>query len=75
MISERLAIDVNVEVVACHNKQKELPQPLIICALHRPPNDDLTYVVDLCNILHHVANSYHDSPIWIAGDINHPNID
>ena len=31
LISERLTIDVNVEVVACRNKQKELHQPLIIC--------------------------------------------
>ena len=62
-------------MVVCGIRQKQLPQPLIICALYRPPNNDLTYMTDLCNILFQIANSYPDSPIWIAGDINLPNID
>ena len=74
-ICERLIVDINVEMVVCGIKQKQLPQPLIICAFYRPPNNDLTYMTDLCNILFQIANSYPDSPIWIAGDINLPNID
>ena len=75
LISEMLILDVSVEVVACCIKQKESSQPLIICALYRPPNNDLSYMTDLCNILTYIAKSYPDSPIWIAGDINLPNID
>ena len=46
LICGRLALDVNVEVVACSIKQKESSQPLIICALYRPPNNDLSYMTD-----------------------------
>ena len=63
-----------MEVVVCCIKQREVPQPLIICALYRPPNNDLPYMTDLCNILSQVANNCSNSPTWIAGDINLPNI-
>ena len=42
VICERLTIDINVEMVVCSIKQKQLPHTLIICAPYRPPNDDLT---------------------------------
>ena len=32
-------------------------------------------MTDLCNILTQIVESYPDSPIWIAGDINLSNID
>ena len=72
---EQLTFDTDVEIVVCCIKLREAPQPLIICALYRPPNNDLSYMTELCNVLSQVANNYSNSPIWIVGDINLPNID
>ena len=47
----------------------------LTCSLYRPPNNDVSYMTDLCNILTQIVESYPDSPIWIAGDINLSNID
>ena len=75
LICEMLNLDTNVEVLACSIRQKMSSKPLIICSLYRPPNNDVSYMTDLCNISTQIVESYPDSPIWIAGDINLSNID
>jgi len=40
---------------------------LIISSFYRPPNNDTTYT--------YVSNTYRNASIWIAGDLNLPNID
>ena len=62
---EQLTFDTNVEIVVCCIKLREVPQPLIICALYRPPNNDLFYMTELCNVLSQVANNYSNSPTYL----------
>ena len=47
---------------------------MIICSLYRPPRNDYLYMETLCNTLVKVAKANPNSPIWIAGDVNLPNI-
>ena len=35
----------------------------------------MTYAVELCNLFHTISVTYKNSPIWITGDLNLPNID
>jgi len=68
-----LHYDSSVEIVVSKfilNKQS-----LIICSLYRPPNRDLEYMENLCQQLHNICLTNLDTPIWIAGDVNLPNID
>jgi len=71
-VSEKLILDTNAERVACRVDQNE-SQPLFVCSLYRPPNNDLLWMKTLCDTLADIASSYSNSPIWIAGDINLPN--
>jgi len=73
IISEELNLDSNAEIVACRIDQNE-SQPLIICSLYRPPDNNLIYMKALCDTLADIAANHPNSPIWIAGDINLPNI-
>ena len=63
----------SAEIVVCHIKQKGM-QPLIICSIYRPPQNDYSCMEALCDTLTSVINTHPNSPIWIAGDINLPNI-
>ena len=38
------------------------------------PNNDISYLQCLCSDLAKLVNEYPDVPIWIAGDLNLPNI-
>ena len=73
IVSAKLNLNTNAEVVACRVDQYE-SQPLIICSLYCSLNNDLIYMKALCDTLADIADNYPDSPIWIAGDINLPNV-
>ena len=46
-----------------------------ICAFYRPPSKELDSVIKLCDTFEHIPSSYPNSPIWLVGDLNLPNID
>ena len=48
---------------------------LIICSVYRPPDRDVENIENLCKALESLCLTYLDIPIWIAGDLNLPNID
>ena len=73
LISEELVHEENIEAVICRIKVKR-NKPLVICCVYRPPNNDLLYMEKLCNLLEGTIRNNCDGPIWIAGDINLPNI-
>jgi len=68
-----LSYDSSVEVAA--GKFILDSQSLIICSLYRPPNRNLEYMQNLCHLLRNICSTNPDTPIWIAGDMNLPNID
>ena len=67
-------INNNCEAVVCqislHNNKN-----LIICSFYRPPNNDIDYAIELCNLFRTITFIYKNSLVWIAGDLNLPNID
>lgn len=66
--------DSPVEVVSCKFTFTN-NQSLIVCSVYRPPNNDLETIENLCNLFESLCVTYPDTPIWIAGDMNLPNID
>ena len=48
---------------------------LIICSVYRPPERDVENIENLCKAFESLCLTYLDIPIWIAGDLNLPNID
>ena len=42
--------------------------------VYRPPNNDISYLQQLCSDLEGLMNEHPNVPIWIAGDLNLPNI-
>lgn len=49
--------------------------PLIIGSAYRPPNTDGVYMEELCAQMKNLHMKYPSSTIWIAGDMNLPDID
>ena len=74
LASCNIQIESSCELVAC---QIQLPnQPhLIICSLYRPPSSNEAYLNECCHQLESIRHSYPDSALWIAGDVNLPDID
>ena len=61
------------ELVVCRVELPDKP-PLIICSIYRPPNCDVIYMTNLCTILQNIIQDNRDSVVWIAGDMNLPNV-
>ena len=47
---------------------------MIVITAYRPPNRDLAYVHNLCQIISDIYNTYKNAVIWITGDFNLPDI-
>ena len=73
IVISKLNLDTNAKAVSCRVDQYE-SQPVIICSLYHSPNNGLIYMKALFDTLANIADNYPDSPIWIAGDINLPNV-
>ena len=48
---------------------------LIVCSFYRPPCYDIQYATDLCDMFKELCISHCSSLIWLAGDLNLPNVD
>ena len=60
------------DIVSC---KVDLQQStLLIISVYRPPNNDITYMENLCGTIENLILNHPNSTIWIAGDINLPNI-
>ncbi|XP_052224149.1 uncharacterized protein LOC127839803 [Dreissena polymorpha] len=74
MIGTDLNVSTSAEFTAasfiCRGKD-----PLIIASMYRPPNSDLSYTEEACTHFRQLHLSYPNSTIWLAGDINLPDID
>ena len=42
---------------------------------YRPPNHDIQYATNLCNLFRELCITHSSSLIWLAGDLNLPNVD
>ena len=49
-------------------------QSVVLCSVYRPPNSTLQYLEEVTANLNTIIVNNPDTPIWIAGDFNLPNI-
>ena len=73
VVSYELPLDTSCEFTVC--KLITTDKPLIFCSAYRPPNNNSIYLEELCQDLNNNISDNPDHVIWIAGDINFPNID
>jgi len=71
--SHQLDISTEAEFVGAKIISGE--QSFIVCALYRPTNNNLEYMVALNQAIESVYTDNPRSAIWIAGDINLPDIE
>ena len=64
----------NCEAVVCQISLQN-NRSLIICSFYRPPSNNMEYATELCNLFRTISLTYKNSLIWIAGNLNLPNID
>ena len=73
LISKEILFTTRCEVVASLITLNN-SQSLIVCFVYRPPNNDVSYLHQLCSDLEGLINEHLNTQIWIAGDLNLPSI-
>ena len=68
-----LSYDAPIEAVVCKFTFKN-NQSLIVCSAYRPPDRILEAMESLCQLFESICSTYPETPIWITGDMNLPNI-
>ena len=72
-ISEEIPLKTLCEIVACRIHLRN--NSLILLSVYRPPNKDYAYLEEFCSIISSIILSNPNNIIWLAGDVNFPNID
>ena len=72
LISCKMEIN-NYKMVACEIKLLDNSK-LIACSIYRPPSSNDDYLANLCEYLESIRASHPNSALWIAGDVNLPDI-
>ena len=73
IISQEIIINSPCEIVGCKIELFKSKQ-LVICSAYRPPSSDIDYSTNLCNTVHDIVKHNPNSTIWLAGDLNLPDI-
>jgi len=68
-----VATDSNSEAIVCHLTLKNHTS-LIVCIFYQRPSKTAENI-NLCQFLKTIVDNHPSLPIWIAGDLNLPNID
>ena len=73
LVSYEIPANCTHEIATCRVK---LPNAkfLIACCVYRPPNRSTDYLESVCTELENLILSYPNDIIWIAGDLNLPDI-
>ena len=69
----QVTITQDCEVVVCKIDLTD-GGVLVVVTIYRPPNRDIVYMENLCQLLQEIYTKFKNSVIWIAGDLNLPNI-
>ena len=72
-ICEEITLSTSIENVACRIHLKN--HSVILILAYRPPNTNHEYLEELCSTLSSIILSDPNEVIWLAGDLNLPNID
>ena len=74
LVMNYVSYDAPIEAVVCKFTFKN-NQSLIVCSVYRPPDRILEAMESLCQLFESICSTYPETPIWITGDMNLPNID
>ena len=73
-VSLRLEVgEFSCKIVGCEIKLADNTS-LIVCSIYRPPSTNEHYLQSLCSGLDSIISSHPLSTVWIAGDVNLPDI-
>ena len=73
IVGTKINITTTTEICAA-SIERPGSQPLIVCAVYRPPCTDQAYMEEMCLKIRDLHSNYNKSTIWIAGDMNLPDI-
>ena len=73
LVSHELSYNNSQELIACKVKLST-NQSLIACCVYRPPNRSVDYIAALYGSLESTVLSYPLDILWVAGDLNLPDI-
>ena len=73
MSCREIPINTQSELVACCISLTD-SQSLIVCSVYRPPTTNASSLQQLCRDLDDLLSEHSDVPVWIAGDLNLPDI-
>ena len=73
LITEQIMSSIKSELIAI--KIETLNQPVVLCSLYRPPNSKVIDIQNITNEIEFLVKKHKNSPIWIGGDINLPDIE
>ena len=74
LISHEISCNNTQEIIACKIELTN-SQSLIACCVYRPPNRSSDYLESVCRSLENIIIPFSNDIIWIAGDLNIPDID
>lgn len=69
----QIPIHTLCEAVACKIKLSD-GRMLIVLTIYRPPERNLQYMKNVCNLIEQLCCKYVNAVMWITGDFNLPNI-
>ena len=74
IVAEQIPIDSDCEIVGA-KFQTNGPHPLIVLGVYRLTNNNKAYAPSLCDTIQTIAGQFPNSPLWVTGDLNLPDID
>ena len=73
LASHDILIECTSELVACQI-QLANHSSLIACSVYRLPSSSVSYLQNLCQQIEMIKTKFPNSALWIAGDVNLPDI-
>jgi hypothetical protein len=75
LVAEEMEITNSSLELSCAKINLVRNHPLVVCCAYRPPNRNTQYHEDLCCEIKSIAAENKDAVLWIAGDLNLPDIE
>ena len=73
--ASEIEMDTSAEFVAATIPCKSSKKPIVVCALYRPPDNDLETMQELYKCTSLVTNRHPNHAVYVGGDTNLPDID
>ena len=73
LVAERISIMSPCEMVGV-KIQTAQPHPLVVLGVYRPTDNNSDYTNCMCDAISSIARKFPNSPLWIAGDTNLPDV-